>query len=246
MDTDVELSRVSKSFGEQQVLSDISVTIPSGSFFGLLGPNGAGKTTLLSLVYGQLRADSGTVTVKEVDVSQRPLEGRSRLGLLPEKESPPDYFTPREYFYFVGGIRDIDRDVLDDRIEEWSQRLQYETHLDTRSSDLSRGQQQKVMMTQAFLHEPPIVIIDEPLANLDPLIQQRVKSYLAEYHEQGNTLILSTHHIEVAQELCEEVVILNQGEVVTSIEDTSDVDLTEAFSTAVQSDSEHQAVEVAN
>ncbi|MFB6132649.1 MAG: AAA family ATPase, partial [Halanaeroarchaeum sp.] len=142
---------------------------------------------------------------------------RERVGILPEKESPPSFLTPREYFQFVGAVRDLPDEQVDVATDEWAQRLGFNEKLDTLSSDLSRGQKQKVMIATAFLHEPAAVFIDEPLANLDPLIQERVKRFLAEYREAGNTVLISTHNVEVAAELCTRVGILYDGRLLTDV-----------------------------
>ena len=226
----VSIDNLVKTFGEVTALDDLSLTVDEGEFFGLLGPNGAGKTTTLSILSGQLRADSGDISVLGLDPSEQSIDVRSQLGLLPEKESPPSFLTPREYFRFVGDIRGLDRDTVDERAAEWAERLAFEEKLDTLCADLSRGQQQKTMVTQAFIHEPELVIIDEPLANLDPMMQERVKDHLREYHAAGNTLIISTHHIEVAADLCERVGVIDGGELVTTEPlDDSDGELLDTF-----------------
>jgi ABC-2 type transport system ATP-binding protein len=136
------------------------------------------------------------------------------VGILPEQETPPSFLTPREYFDFVGAVRDLDDAVVDERVHRWADRLGFADQLDTVSTDLSRGQQQKAMITAAFLHRPDLVFIDEPLANLDPIVQERVKEFLVDYREAGNTVFLSTHHIEVAGEICTRVGFVNRGRLV--------------------------------
>jgi len=163
---------------------------------------------------GQLTPDGGRASVLGTDPTTDPVETRRRIGVLPEQESPPSFMTPREYLSFVGTVRGLDDDRVDERIEDWADRLSYREKLDTLNTDLSRGQQQKVMITQAFLHEPGVVFIDEPLANLDPIIQERVKRVVVDYADRGNTVFLSTHHIEVAEEVCTRVGIVNEGRLI--------------------------------
>lgn len=206
----IEADGLAKSFGGVTALTELSLSIEQGELFGLLGPNGAGKTTAIGLLTGQLAPDDGTASVLGVDPVASPVAVRERIGILPEKEAPPSFLTLREYFDFVGAVRSIDEDVIAERIEEWAEMLAFKEHLNTLATDCSRGTQQKAMITAAFLHDPDAVFIDEPLANLDPIVQERVKRFLAEYAT-DNAVLISTHHVEVAQELCTTVGIVEGG-----------------------------------
>ncbi|MBP1953182.1 ABC-2 type transport system ATP-binding protein [Halarchaeum rubridurum] len=205
-----------KSYGDLTALAGLTLDVPAGELFGLLGPNGAGKSTTIRILTGQLRPDAGTASVLGVDPVDDPVGVRERVGVLPEQESPPSFMTPREYFDFVGSVRDLDAETVDARVETWADRLGYGAKLDTMNTDLSRGQQQKVMITAAFLHDPDLVFIDEPLANLDPIVQETVKRVLRDYRDDGNTVFLSTHDIDVAADLCDRVGIVREGELVTT------------------------------
>ncbi|MFC4246842.1 ABC transporter ATP-binding protein [Natribaculum luteum] len=203
-----------KSYGSVDALSGMSVSVSRGELFGFLGPNGAGKTTTIRVLTGQITPDCGTATVLETDPVAEPIETRRRVGILPEQESPPSFLTPREYFEFVGKVRDIAPDRVTSRVETWAGRLGFRSKLDTLHTDLSRGQQQKVMITQAFLHEPDVVFIDEPLANLDPLVQEQVKRFLVAYAADDNAVFVSTHNIDVAADVCTRVGIVADGRLV--------------------------------
>ncbi len=212
-----------KAYGDVAALAGLSLSIDSSELYGLLGPNGAGKTTAMELLTGQIVADAGSAEVLGVDPAADPLGVRERVGILPEKESPPSFSTPREYFQFVGAVRGMADDEVDEQTERWAERLSFTEKLDTLSTDLSRGQQQKTMIAGAFLHEPEVVFIDEPLANLDPIVQERVKRFLTNYREAGNTVVVSTHNVDVAAELCSRVGIVNAGELVAEV-DPADLD----------------------
>lgn len=216
----IQIEALSKTFGDVTAIEDLSLTVEAGEMFGLLGPNGAGKTTTMEVLTGQMTPDSGQVSVLDVSPIDRPMDVRDRVGILPEKEAPPSLMTPREYFHFVGAVRDIPDERVDEQIAIWADRLDFTMKLDTLSMDLSRGQQQKVMIAAAFLHEPAIVFIDEPLANLDPIIQERVKRFFREYRDAGNTLVITTHDVDVAAELCSRVGILYRGRLVADVEPT--------------------------
>jgi len=210
----ISTSNLRKRYGDVTALADLSLSIEEGELFGALGPNGAGKTTTIEILTGQLQPDGGSASVLGHDPVAEPIETRRHVGILPEQESPPSFLTPREYFDFVGTLRDIPDEVVEERVATWTERLSYAEKLDTLSTDLSRGQQQKVMITQAFLHKPEVVFIDEPLANLDPIVQERVKEFLLSYRDDGNTIFISTHHIEVAEEVCSRVGIVSGGELI--------------------------------
>jgi ABC-2 type transport system ATP-binding protein len=213
----IQIGSLTKSYGDLNAIDDLSLTISEGELFGLLGPNGAGKTTTMEILTGQLTPDSGEATVLDVDPVEHPTTVRERVGILPETESPPSFLTAREYFEFVGAVRGISDAVVDERTETWADRLGFSDKLDTLSTDLSRGQQQKVMITAAFLHEPALVFIDEPLANLDPIVQERLKRFFREYRDAGNTLVITTHDVDVAAELCSRVGIMHTGRLVADV-----------------------------
>lgn len=224
---------VSKRFGDVSVLESLSFDVEDGEVFGLLGPNGAGKTTTINVLTGVIAPDDGTVEVLECDPAAEPTRSREGVGILPEKEAPPSFLTPREYFAFVADLRGMPEENALSRGAEWADRLDFEDKLDTLCKDLSRGQQQKVMLTQAFLHEPDLVFIDEPLANLDPVMQDVVKEFVGAYNDTGNTIVLSTHHLEVAEELCTRVGILYDGELAAEHAPDADESLREAFKRTV-------------
>ena len=207
----VETDGLTKEYGDLTALDGLTLEVEKGELFGLLGPNGAGKSSTIEILTGQTEPTSGTARVMGVDPVENPVEARGRMGVLPEREDPPSFLTPREYFDFVGDVRGAE---LDGRIDEWSERLGFEDKLDSISMDLSRGQKQKVMFAQAFVHGPELVFIDEPLTNLDPVVQERVKDFIVEYNEAGNTVFLSTHDIKVAEEICTRVGIIQNGRLV--------------------------------
>ena len=207
----VETEGLTKKYGDLTALDGLTLEVEEGELFGLLGPNGAGKSSTIEILTGQTKPTSGTARVMGVDPVEDPVEARSRMGVLPEREDPPSFLTPREYFDFVADVRDVE---LDGKVDDWAGRLGFDDKLDSISMDLSRGQKQKVMFAQAFVHEPDLVFIDEPLTNLDPVVQERVKDFVVEYNEKGKTVFLSTHDITVAEEICTRVGIIQNGRLV--------------------------------
>ena len=212
MMTAVETTDLTKEYGDVVALDGLDLTVKTGEMYALLGPNGSGKTTTIEILTGQRTPTGGSVRVLGADPVAEPLEVRRSIGILPEREDPPSFLTPREYLEFVGEVRDIG--PIEERIDRWARRFEFQGVLDTLSTDLSEGERQRVMLAQVFIHEPELVFIDEPLVNLDPLMQAQVRDQLRAYCEAGNTLFLSTHFMEVAEELCTRVGIIAEGELV--------------------------------
>lgn len=208
----VETSNLRKEYGAVVALDNLDLTVERGELYGLLGPNGSGKTTTIEILTGQRTPTRGTASVLGIDPVTDPIEARRAIGILPEREDPPSFLTPREYLEFVCEVRDVDD--VDQRIDRWADKLEFRGTLDTLTTDLSEGERQRVMLAQVFIHDPDLAFIDEPLVNLDPLMQAEVKDQLQSYCDGGNTLFLSTHFVEVAEELCTEIGILAGGRLV--------------------------------
>jgi ABC-2 type transport system ATP-binding protein len=230
--TAVETTNLTKEYGDVVALDGLDLTVERGELYALLGPNGSGKTTTIEILTGQRTPTGGSVRVLDTDPVAEPIEVRRSIGILPEREDPPSFLTPREYLEFVGEVRDIG--PIEERIDRWASRFEFQGVLDTLSTDLSEGERQRVMLAQVFIHEPELVFIDEPLVNLDPLMQAKVRDQLREYCEAGNTLFLSTHFMEVAEELCTRVGIIAEGELVAERDPRAvDEDLLDTFATKV-------------
>lgn len=228
----VETTELTKEYGDVLALDGLDLRVERGELYGLLGPNGSGKTTTIEILTGQRTPTAGSARVLGHDPATESLAVRRAVGILPEREDPPSFLTPREYLEFVGEIRNLDD--TDRKIEQWARDLEFQGILDTLSTDLSEGERQRVMLAQVFIHEPELVFIDEPLVNLDPLMQATVKDRLRDYCEAGNTLFLSTHFMEVAEELCTRVGIITEGRLVTERDPrTSEEGLLETFESEV-------------
>ncbi len=206
----IEVKNVSKSFGELRAVDSLSLSIKGGELFGLLGPNGSGKTTTVKMLTGQIKPSSGRISILDTDVLKEPVKARSLVGIIPEQETPPSFLTAEEYMHLVSKIRKLE----DPPIDHWFSFLNFEDERDVLCKDLSRGTRQKLMFAQAFLHEPRVAFIDEPLINLDPVIQRKVKDYLCDYVKGGKTIFLCTHVLEIAQEICTRVGIIYKGKLI--------------------------------
>ncbi len=207
----IEAKGISKSFGDVQALKSVDLNIESKEFFGCFGPNGAGKTTLLRVLSGQLEFSKGTATILGIDAIAKPIEVKKAIGIVPEVESPPSYLTGREYLYFVGRVRKVDD--LNDKIDHWLDFFELGEKEDVICRDLSKGMRQKLMLASAFIHEPKLLFLDEPFINLDPLYQKKIKDYLINYTNNGGTIFMCTHILEIAEKICTRVAIINKGEI---------------------------------
>lgn len=208
----IKVKNVSKDYGGTNVISNLSFTVGEGDSYGLLGPNGSGKTTLINLMTGQEKPSEGEILVDGISPVENPIEVKEKIGIVPEKESPFSFLTPREHFNFCAKVRGLPKEEVEEKIEYWSEKLSFKDNLDTLSKNLSRGNQQKVMFTQAVLHEPEILFIDEPIVNLDPIIQEKLKEIIINYNNEGKTIILSSHHLEFSLEICSLGLLLSNGQ----------------------------------
>jgi ABC-2 type transport system ATP-binding protein len=208
----IEATDVVMDFGGMKALDHVGIKVERGDFFGFFGSNGAGKTTLIRIMTGQLEPTSGSVRVLDVDVVKEPLRVKELVGIVPEVESPPTYLTAYEYMYFVGKVRGIDS--LDDRIDKWLTFFDLESKKGTICKDMSKGMRQKLMLASAFIHEPKLLFLDEPFINLDPIYQRKLREYLQGLREEGRTIFLNSHLLEIAQRLCQDVIVLHRGRLV--------------------------------
>lgn len=205
----IEAKNLTKMYGDITAVGNVSLAVQKGALFGLLGPNGSGKSTMIKILTGQIQPTSGSGTVLGLDVRNNPIRVREKTGIIPEQETPPSFLTAVEYLDFVGAVRKIPD--IDDRAAWWFDFLDFSDKKNELCKDLSRGTRQKLMFAQAFIHKPELALIDEPLINFDPIMQRRVKDYLADYVKAGNTVFLSTHILEVAEEICSDFAILHKG-----------------------------------
>ena len=200
-----------KSFGEFIALHPLNVQVYAGEFFGVFGPNGAGKSTFVRLLTGQLQPTMGEVEVLGIDAIEHPQRLKANIGIVPESESPPSYLTPQEYLHFVGRLRRLDD--LDNKVLHW---FGINDRRDTMCKDLSKGQRQKVMLATAFIHEPKLLFLDEPFANLDPIYQRKCRTWLLAHIAKGGTIFMCSHVLEVAERLCTRLAIIDHGRVLAS------------------------------
>ncbi len=194
-------------------LRPVSFTAPQGGIVGVLGPNGAGKTTLLRLLSTALRPSSGTAMLDGVDLVADPREARRRMGFLSGSTGVYGRLTGREMVQYFGRLHRVAEPVLARRIDELFALLRIGSAADRRCDTLSTGMKQKVSIARTLVHDPDVLILDEPTTGLDILSAQVIVELIARYREQGKTVLLATHHIHEVEQLCDRLVVLQGGEV---------------------------------
>jgi ABC-2 type transport system ATP-binding protein len=207
----LEAKNLTKRYGDVIAVDHVSLNVEKGALFGLLGPNGSGKTTMIKMLTGQTRPTEGSAAVLGVEATKDPVGVRRMVGIIPEQETPPSFLTAKEYLGFVAAVRKIHD--IEKKADWWFDFLDFADKKNVLCKDLSRGTRQKLMFTQAFIHEPAVALIDEPLINFDPIMQDLVKDYLAGYVKRGKTIFISTHILEVAEEICSGFAILHKGKL---------------------------------
>jgi ABC-2 type transport system ATP-binding protein len=205
------VEHIHKSFAHVHVIKDLSMDVREGSIFGFLGANGAGKTTTMRMILDILRPDSGRITWNGTDVREVP---RRNWGYLPEERGLYPKVRVEEQLLFLARLHGLGKSAARKHLDEWTQRFQITQYRNTMVEALSKGNQQKIQFLATILHDPLILIMDEPFSGLDPVNANILKEAFIEMRRRGKTLIFSTHQLEQAEELCEDVLIINKGEAV--------------------------------
>ena len=208
----VEARDVHKHFGRVHALAGVSLEVPVGEFFGLLGPNGAGKTTLISALAGLARADSGRLAVLGHDVESDYRASRRALGIVPQEIVFDPFFTVRETLEIQSGYFGLRRNG--EWIEELLERLGLAGKANANMRSLSGGMKRRVMVAQALVHRPPVIVLDEPTAGVDVELRQSLWSFVRQLNAAGHTIVLTTHYLEEAQQLCSRIAMMKEGRIV--------------------------------
>lgn len=201
-----------KTSPEKRALNGIDLKIPRGSIFGLLGPNGAGKSTFINILAGLVRKSSGTVRIWGRDIDQRPRDARAAIGVVPQELAADVFFTPRESLEVQAGFYGVPK--RERRTDELLNALGLGDKASAYVRQLSGGMKRRLMVAKAMVHQPPVLILDEPTAGVDVELRRQLWQYVTGLNELGVTIVLTTHYLEEAQELCDQIAIINRGEVV--------------------------------
>lgn len=208
----IQITHVEKSYRTLKALNGISLSIEEGEFFGLLGPNGAGKTTLISIIAGLNRADSGTVEVHGHNVASDYRQARQLLGVVPQELVFDPFFTVRETLRMQSGYYGLKNN--DAWIDEIMHHLDLTGKADANMRALSGGMKRRVLVAQALVHKPPVIVLDEPTAGVDVELRQTLWEFIGRLNREGHTVVLTTHYLEEAQALCNRVAMLKAGQIV--------------------------------
>ncbi|WP_028452596.1 ABC transporter ATP-binding protein [Chitinilyticum aquatile] len=218
MSVAIDFAGVSKLYGDFRALDNVSFQVNEGDFFALLGPNGAGKTTLISILGGLNRASSGTTRVMGFDVQANYRQARRAVGIVPQELVFDPFFTVRETLTFQSGYFGIRKN--DDWIDEILANLGLTEKANSNMRALSGGMKRRVMVAQALVHRPPVIVLDEPTAGVDVALRQTLWAFIRRLNSDGHTIVLTTHYLEEAEELCNRIAMLKQGNLI-ALEDKS-------------------------
>ncbi|MBL8484644.1 MAG: ABC transporter ATP-binding protein [Rhodocyclaceae bacterium] len=212
MNAAIRVRQVAKRYGRVQALSGVDLDVECGEFFGLLGPNGAGKTTLISALAGLVRPDEGSLAVMGHDVVAHYRDARRTLGVVPQELVFDPFFTVRETLRIQSGYFGIRRN--DDWIDEILANLDLTHKADSNMRALSGGMKRRVLVAQALVHRPPVIVLDEPTAGVDVELRQGLWQFVRRLNESGHTIVLTTHYLEEAETLCSRIAMMKAGRVV--------------------------------
>jgi len=209
----IEVEGLVKSFGGKRALRGVSFSVGKGRIMGLLGPNGAGKTTTVRILATLLKPDAGTARVAGFDVLEEPMEVRRSIGYLPENPCLYERLTVRDNLAFYGELYDMPEEELGARIEELLSILGLEERANDKVGTLSKGLKQRVAIARALLHDPPVLLLDQPTSDLDPASAKDIRELIKRLRGEGKTVLVCTHNLTEAEELCDLVAVINEGQV---------------------------------
>jgi len=207
----VDVSHVAKAFGDTQAVEDVSFTVERGEIFGLLGPNGAGKTTTIRMLLNIFLPDRGTVSILDGPMNE---EKKNRVGYMPEERGLYQDATLEQCLAYLATLKGLPTAEARQRVEGYLERFDLAPHKTKKVKELSKGMQQKAQIINTVVHKPEVVIIDEPFTALDPVNTQMVKDLMLRLREQGTTILMSTHQMHQVEELCDRILLIDQGQVV--------------------------------
>ena len=216
----IEISGLNKTYAgnsiqpPQEALININLKIPRSAFFGLLGPNGAGKSTIINIMAGLVIKSSGDVKVWNYDIEKEMRQARSSIGIVPQELNIDPFFTPREVLETQAGLYGVPKSER--QTEDILDAVRLLDKADSYARSLSGGMRRRMLVAKAMVHSPPILVLDEPTAGVDVELRQQLWSYIRGLRDQGTTILLTTHYLEEAEELCDQIAIISHGHLVTS------------------------------
>lgn len=212
----IEFSHVVKQYGKggKKAVDDVSFRVDKGKVFGFIGPNGAGKTTTIRLLTGILAPTEGTVTIGGYDMAKDPLQAKRMIGYVPDEHDMYDRLTGLEYINFMADLYGVSAEDRKARLEHYLEIFELKDAIGQQVKGYSRGMKQKLTVIGALIHQPPVWVLDEPMVGLDPRAAHVLKEEMRRHCEAGNTVFFSTHVLEVAEKLCDEIAIIDNGHLI--------------------------------
>lgn len=210
----INIVNLSKKYHNVLAVQDLNLNVKKGEIFGFIGPNGAGKTTTIKMLSGLLKPNTGTISIDNIDISLNPIEAKKITGLIPDEPFLYEKLTGWEFLYFFGQLYELDKDIIKSK----ASKLLDLFNLSYESNDLiegySHGMKQKLIMISALIHDPKVLIVDEPMVGLDPKSSKIVKNIFIELAKKGITIFMSTHTLSLAQEICGRIGIIYRGKLI--------------------------------
>lgn len=210
----LKLINLTKKFGNFTAVNNINLEIERGDFFGFLGQNGAGKTTTIKMITGLYAPTDGTVLINGIDIQKNPIDAKKLIGYIPDQPFLYEKLTGKEFLYFCGGLYKIDKKLLTKRIDETIEQLKIDEWVDKRTEEYSQGMRQRIAIASGLLHNPSLLVVDEPMVGLDPQSALVVKNVLKQKAEEGVAIFMSTHSLNVAEEICSRIGIIKDGRMI--------------------------------
>jgi len=207
----IELRNLSKSFGKVRAVNDLTLVIPGGELFTLLGPNGAGKTTTAKMITGLILPTEGEIYINNVDILKEPEKAKSMISYIPDEPFLYPELTGREFIFFVSRLYGLEKKTIEERMEYLFREFRVGEWIDLPSCEYSHGMRQKVIFIQALIHNPDVMIIDEPMVGLDPVSARTVRKILRDRVSNGVSVFMSTHSLSLAEEISDRVGVIDNG-----------------------------------
>ncbi|MBP2239775.1 ABC-2 type transport system ATP-binding protein [Cytobacillus eiseniae] len=210
----IKVSNLSKRYGSFHAVKNVNLDIQKGELFCFLGPNGAGKTTTIKMMTGLLEPGSGEIEIAGTNIWKEPIEAKKKMAYIPDHPILYPKLTGREFLKFIGSVYQIDQQVFEERVEKYLSLFQLEERADELIESYSHGMKQKINLCGAFIHQPDVLFLDEPTVGLDPKGAKTLKNLLQSLSKEGMTVFMSTHILEIAEQMCHRVGIINKGEII--------------------------------
>lgn len=210
----IQTTNLNKSFGELKAVNQVNLNIKEGEIFGLLGPNGAGKSTTINLLSSLVKADSGSITLNGIDLNTNPILAKNSIGIVPQEISLYDNFSAYDNLLFFGKLYKVDKTILKKRIDDILVLMGLENRKDDLIKTYSGGMKRRINIAAALLHQPKIVLMDEPTVGVDPQSRNRIFEVVETLNKQGLTIIYTTHYMEEVERLCNRIAIMDTGKII--------------------------------